>query len=374
MKWRFTPQQEEFRAEVRHFLAAYEPALHDRQYFQGRGGATREFYRALGARGWLSLTWPEQLGGSGLAAPYEFILWDELAYARAARPDLGPGIVAKTLIAHGTADQQDRYLPGIRSGETGFALGYSEPEAGSDLGSVRTTARRDGEVYLVSGEKRWTSDAHNSDYLWLLCRAADAQGTGLGRTLLILDLHAGGVTIRPIPTIDGHRLNEVFLDEVAVPVADRVGAEGQAWHLIRAALAVERHLMLLPGRVRRDLETLTAWAQKAGLLDDHLLADRLRGLVVDAGEVEAAAFETLAMTEAGRDCTAAAARLKLLGSDACQAIARCAFDVGLPSALEREGDLGFLWRESVMETIAGGTSEIMRSVLARADLAMEAAT
>jgi alkylation response protein AidB-like acyl-CoA dehydrogenase len=374
VKWQFTAEQEAFRREVRSFIEAYTPALDERQFFLGRGGATRDLYRALGERGWLSLTWPERFGGSALSAPNEFILWDELAYARAARPDLGPGIIAKTLITDGTPDQQARYLPGIRSGEISFALGYSEPEAGSDLGSVRTRARRDGDRYLVSGEKRWTSDAHNSDYLWLLCRASDADGTDRGRTLLILDLHAPGVTIRPIPTIDGHRLNEVFLDEVAVPVADRVGEEGQAWHLIREALAVERHLMLMPGRVRRDLRSLVRWARSHSLLDDPVFADRIRALVTDTAEVEAVGLETLALTEAGHDCTGAAARLKLLGSQACQAIARCAFEVGSVAATERDDDLAFLWRESVMETIAGGTSEIMRGVLARTELGMEVAT
>ena len=282
--------------------------------------------------------------------------------------------MAKTLIVHGTEQQQERYLPGIRRGEISFALGYSEPEAGSDLGSVRTRARRDGDAYVVNGEKRWTSDAHNADYLWLLCRATDADGADTGRTLLILDLHAPGVTIRPIPTIDGHALNEVFLDDVRVPVGDRVGAEGAAWQLIREALAVERHLMLMPGRVRRDLVSLVAWARESSAIDDPVFADRVRMLLVDTHEVEVAALEALALTEAGRDCTGAAARVKLLGSQACQAIARCAFEHGYVAATERDGDPAFLWRESVMETIAGGTSEIMRGVLARAELGMEVGT
>ena len=132
--------------------------------------------------------------------------------------------------------------------------------------------------------------------------------------------------------------------------------------------------MLMPGRVRSDLESLVAWARLSSALDDPTFADRLRALVIDSHEVEATALETLALTEAGRDCTAAAARLKLLGSEACQAIARCAFEAGFVAATEREGDLAFLWRESIMETIAGGTSEIMRGVLARTELSMEVGT
>jgi alkylation response protein AidB-like acyl-CoA dehydrogenase len=374
VKWTFTAEQEAFRQEVQRLVRDHRPPLDRRQFFHGRGGTTRELYRELGERGWLSLTWPAEFGGSELGAAYEFILWDELAYARAARPDLGPGIVAKTLIRHGTPDQQQRYLPGIRSGATAFALGYSEPEAGSDLRAVRTRARRTATGYLVTGEKRWTSDAQHADFLWLLGRAVDADGANRGHTLLVLDLHSPGVSIRPIPTIDGHRLNEIFLDEVAVAERDRVGEEGQAWQLIREALAVERHLMLMPGRVHADLDSLRAWARSQGVLADPVFADRLRALVLDAAEVEAVALETLSRTEAGLDCTAAAARLKLLGSEACQAIARCAFELGLEAATDRDGDLGFLWRESIMETIAGGTSEIMRGVVARTELGMEAAT
>jgi alkylation response protein AidB-like acyl-CoA dehydrogenase len=370
--WGVTAEQEAFRGEVRALLASH-PGLGQRQFFAGRGGATRELYRALGRRGWLSLTWPEHLGGAGLSVAWEFVLWDELAYARAARPDLGPGIVAKTLIAHGTVEQQQRYLAGIRSGDTGFALGYSEPEAGSDLGAVRTTAVREGDSYRVNGEKRWTSDAHNSDFLWLLCRAQSVDGSPGGRTLLVVDLHAPGVTIRPIPTIDGHRLNEVFLDEVLVPVGDRVGEEGAAWQLIREALAVERHLMLLPGRVKRDLETLTEWA-RGHAAGEPSLDERLRELLVDHAELEASAYETVARTEARLDTTAVAARVKLLGSETIQRIARCAFDLGLTAATERDGELAFLLRETVMETIAGGTSEVMRGVLARDGLGLGVST
>lgn len=369
MNWTFTPEQEQFRRDVRDFLRERPQLLAPRQFFHGRGGNTRELYRALGERGWLSLAWPREHGGSELSPAYEFLLWDELAYARAARPDIAAGLVAKTIIAHGSPALRERFLPGIRAGEVGFALGYSEPEAGSDLRSVRTRAVRGERCYRVTGEKRWTSDAHNSRYLWLLCRSfAGTEDTG--RTLLILDLAAPGVTIRPIRTIDGHRLNEVFLDEVEVPIEDRVGAEGAAWNLIREALAVERHLMLLPGRVRRDLDELVSWAGRTGAIADARLRERVRELAVDVAEVEVAALVALAVAEAGRDASVEAARVKLLGSEASQRIARAAFEAGLLAAAEVGGELEFLWRETVMETIAGGASEIMRSVIGRGALGL----
>ncbi|TYB42427.1 acyl-CoA dehydrogenase family protein [Actinomadura chibensis] len=360
---------EAFRAEVRALLDGMGDALDPRQFFHGRGGATRDLYRELGRRGWLSLGWPGEDGAVPATLAHEFALWDELAHARAARPDLAAGIVAKTLVVHGTEYQKARFLPGIALGDVSFALGYSEPEAGSDLRAVRTRAVRDGDVYRVTGEKRWTSDAHHSDYLWLLCRAEGVAG-GDPHTLLILDLRAPGVDIRPIETIDGHRLNEVFLDGVVVPVTDRVGAEGQAWSLIREALAVERHLMVLPGRVRRDLESLLGWAREHGFLGDPLLLDRVEQLTVDVQAVEVLAAEALARALDGADCTAEAARVKLVGSRATQEIARAALELGYLEATRRDDDLAFLWRESMMETLAGGSSEIMRGVLARAEFGL----
>ncbi|WP_183407785.1 acyl-CoA dehydrogenase family protein [Nocardioides marmoriginsengisoli] len=357
---------EVFRAEVRSVLADFGSRLDPRQFFHGRGGATRELYQELGRRGWLALGWPQPTGAVPATLAHEFALWDELAYARAARPDLASGIVAKTLVVHGTDEQKETFLPGIAAGRIGFALGYSEPEAGSDLRAVRTRAVRDGDVYRVTGEKRWTSDAHCSDYLWLLCRAGEAGG----HTLLILDLRAEGVDIRPIETIDGHRLNEVFLDDVVVPVAHRVGDEGQAWNLIREALAVERHLMVLPGRVRRDLDDLVSWARGTRAFADPVFRARLDRLEIDVCATEVLAAEALARALEGADCAAEAARVKLVGSGATQDIARAAFEHGYVEATDRDGDLAFLWRESVMETLAGGTSEIMRSVLARTEFGL----
>ena len=176
MRWHFTAEQEALRQRIRDFLASGAPARDDLQYFRGRGGASREIYRAMGERGWLSLGWPVAFGGGGAGPSTEFVVWDEMAYARAVRPDLAAGIVARTLITHGTSEQRDRFLAGIARGEVGFALGYSEPEAGSDLAGVRTTATATADGYRVTGEKRWTSDAHNSSYLWLLCRTAGTPG------------------------------------------------------------------------------------------------------------------------------------------------------------------------------------------------------
>jgi alkylation response protein AidB-like acyl-CoA dehydrogenase len=366
--------EETFRAEVQDFLAQHDDV---QSFFFHEGEADeaqRRLYRALGARNWLALAWPEDVGGLARTPVYEFILWDELAYARAARPPIGSGIVAKTIISHGTDDQRERFLPPLRRGELTFALGYSEPEAGSDLGGLRTRAVRTGDSYVVTGEKRWTSGGHRADYLWVLCRTGTLESRARGLSLLIVDRRSPGITISPIPAIDGERFNEVRFDEVEVPVANRVGPEDGAWRMIVDSLATERHVQFSPKRVLRDFEELVAWVRTTGLHQDPVVRHHLADLAVEVAEVQALALAMLEAVQQGRSAVAEAASNKLWGSEVCQRIARLATDLGAPEALVRSTTLEFLWRQSMCETIGGGTSEIMRGVIARNALGLTAST
>src|SRR4051812_1290452 len=180
-------EEQAFRPEGVHALreASELGLITPHQYYEGRGGRARELYQLLGARGWLSMCWPRSHGGAAAPLSHEFLLWDTLAYYRAARPDLGPGLIAHVLIEAGSADLQARLLPGLADGSLAMSLGYSEPEAGSDLTHLRTRATRDGEDYVVRGHKIWTSEAHHAQKLWLLCRVGD-EGGRRGLTLLVL--------------------------------------------------------------------------------------------------------------------------------------------------------------------------------------------
>jgi alkylation response protein AidB-like acyl-CoA dehydrogenase len=324
----------------------------------------------MGERGWLSLTWPEAWGGADRPAMYEFLLWDEMAYARAARAPVGAGLVARSIIEWGTSEQKARFLPGIRTGKEGFSLGYSEPEAGSDLTGLRTRAVRDGAVYRVTGEKRWTSDAHNARWLWLLCRTSEQESRSQGLSLLILDLSGEGIEIMPIPTLDGHRLNEVRLEDAVVPVENRIGEEGAAWTMIRRALARERHLQVLPGRIERDLEGLLAVFNTAPV-ESGARAELAR-LVAQVLAVRGSVIRSL--RSAGHDeiDPVVAARNKVHGTALMQDLARTAARLGQRDALTEGHDADFLWRESIMETIAGGTSDIMLDLIGRHGLRQSA--
>ena len=366
MDYSFDDDEQAFGEEVDEFLAGW--GLEQFQYFSGRGGVNRRLYAELGQRGWLSQSWPASSGGAGRSITFEYILWNRLAYHRAARPDIGPGIVAHAIAANGSREQVAHWIPLLASGQICFALGYSEPGAGSDLSAVRTRATHHGSVYRVSGAKCWTSDAEHADYLWLLCRTDPNSVGSRGLSLLIVPMRQPGIEVTPIPTIDGHRLSSVFLDEVSVPESHRIGAENEAWRIIREALAVERHIQVLPGRLRRDFEDVIE------LIGEHPDARRtLVELEARVEQVEASSLATVAALVSGMSGVEEAARTKYLGSRLAQEIPRAGVEFGGVAALDASSPAGFLWRQSIMETIAGGSIEMMLGMLARSRLHLRGA-
>lgn len=369
MKARFSDAEEAFRAEVRAFLSDWS---HVPGYFRmgTHWDGVAAFFRALGAKGWLSLGWPIEHGGLGRSPVWEYILWDEAAYARVARAPLDAGIVAKSIARWGTDAQRAEWLPPIRRGDCAFSLGYSEPEAGSDLAGLRTRAERRGDAYLLTGEKCWTSYAEHTDWLWTLARTGAPDSRGRGLSLFIVDLHAPGVAVEPLPLLDGEQLNAIRLDAVSVPVERRIGPEDGAWTILGEALADERHVQFPPGRLRRDLEEIAALVRTHGLAHDAVARRMLADLVVAVQEAEMHALRVLDATLHGRSGTVAAAANKIAHTETAQAIARAALDL-----LGAEGRIvgappEFLWRQSLWETIGGGTSEIMRGVVAKHDLGL----
>ncbi len=330
----------------------------------------RKLFQAMGQRDWLSLAWPERDGGRGLAPSYEYILWDEIGYARLARNPLSSGIVAKTIVRHGRAEQKERWLPGIKSGDIHFSLGYSEPEAGSDLAGLRTRAEKSGAGYVINGQKCWQSYAQDMDCLWLLARTGTQESRGRGLSLFIVPLDAPGLTVRPLPTLDGDQLNEIFLEEVEVAEEARVGPEDGAWKIMSEALADERHIQFPPGRVRRDLEDVAAWLEAQGLGLDPLVRRRLAELAVEVEVTEMQALRVLdAITSDGSAALEAAAN-KIIHTLCCQHIAEAAMELGGAEALANGSGMELLWRAGLWETIGGGTTEIMRSVVARHGLGL----
>jgi hypothetical protein len=208
------------------------------------------------------------------------------------------------------------------------------------------------------------------DYLWLLCRTGTQESRGRGLTLLIVDLRAPGVRVGALPTMDGDQLNEIHLDAVEVPVDQRVGPEDGAWRIMSEALADERHIQFPPKRVRRDLEEVVEWVRAQGLERDPHVRRSLAYLAVEVLEVEMHALRVLDVMQRGRSGIAEAAASKVASSLACQHVARAALDFGGPEALASSARVELLYRQSMWETIGGGTSEVMRGIVAKQALGL----
>lgn len=268
---------EEFRLRFRAFLRANDPGRAPRDP-AARLAWNKAWLATLFDHGWAGPSWPVEYGGMDLSFSRQVVYQEELAKARVPGPlGTGLGIVAPTIIKFGTEDQKRRWLAPMLRGDLVWVQGYSEPGAGSDLPSLRTTARRVGEEYLVNGQKVWTSHGAHADVIFTLVRTGSQESRQKGISYLIIDAHAPGVEIRPLRDLTGGELfAEIFLDDVRVPVADRIGEENEGWPLVRTSLGHERAAgaMKQAQMYRRVLSELEDLARERGVLDDAVVRDR----------------------------------------------------------------------------------------------------
>jgi alkylation response protein AidB-like acyl-CoA dehydrogenase len=374
-----------FRAEVDEFARTRCPAeLRERVRSNAKLG--REDYaawqRILHAQGWAAPGWPAAVGGTGWDMRQRY-LFEAVMADRDCPPQYhhGLGHIGPVLLHFGTPEQHQRFVPGILDGSAWWCQGYSEPGAGSDLASLKTRAVRDGDHYVVTGQKIWTSHAHEADWMYTLVRTSQEARKQAGITLLLIPLSTPGIRIQPIHTIDAwHHVNEVFLDEVRVPVENRLGDEGQGWACAKFLLDRERLAPAIVLRLDRLLQQVRAQVA-AVAAPAHAYAERL--LLAEA-EVRAARELLLSAIDDemnGRLRAAKSSALKLHCSELAQRIIGIAFDAlgarrasrfvpvdadGTPHVAE-DGETNmihnYLFYRS--RTIAGGTSEVQKNVIAR---------
>ena len=378
MDFRDSPDEAAFRAELRSWLASELPAdWGDRDPHVGRWdfAEARRWTRALFDAGYAGLTWPRDYGGRGLPPTYQGIYLEETA--RIDAPDhvgvIGLGMAGPTIIAHGTDAQKEQHLRGILSGETIFCQGFSEPGSGSDLASVRTRAVREGEEFVVNGQKVWSSYAHVADYCILLTRSEEGSQKHRGLTYLLVDMHSDGVDVRPLRQITGDpEFNEVFLTDVRVPASNVVGEIGAGWSVAMTTLLHERGTLgfALTARLEALFRRLVTTAQKTGAAGDPLVRDRIADLYVDLQGLRFTNYRSLAALLRTGVPGPEGSVAKLHWSEANQRLTALARELlGAESELNGEGGFwnGF-WQYQQLRsrgnTIEAGTSEILRNIVA----------
>ncbi|MBE3002387.1 acyl-CoA dehydrogenase family protein [Nocardiopsis sp. HNM0947] len=375
MDLRETGEQQRLRTELRTYFAGLLPE-HERRAAgeEGVGGDRfREIVARLGADGWLGLGWPTEYGGQGRSAEDQYVFFDEVQRAGLPFPFVTVNTVGPTLMNHGTEEQRRRYLPGILAGETVFAIGYTEPGAGTDLASLTTRAERDGDDYVVHGSKIFTSGANTADHIWLACRTDPDAPKHRGITILIVPTDAPGFSWSPIRTVGGMLVTATYYDGVRVPAENVVGEPGGGWDLITTQLNHERiGLAALGGRMLGLWEDVCAWSRDHGALD---LPWVRQDLARAHAELEAMRLVNHKMTAAvahGSLTGADAAAAKVYGTETHVSVQRTLLGVlgaagrlrpGSPGAA-LAGQVEQLSRQGIVNTFGGGVNEVLRDMIA----------
>ena len=316
----FTPEEQQFREDIRAWVAANLPADISNKVHNAlelSRDDLQRWARILGKKGWLGHGWPREFGGPGWNSVQKHLFEEECALAGAPRVvPFGPVMVAPVIMAFGTPEQQKRFLPGIADGSVWWSQGYSEPGSGSDLASVKTRAERQGNHYLVNGQKTWTTLGQYGEWIFCLVRTSTEGKPQTGISFLLIDMKSPGVTVRPIIMLDGrHEVNEVFFDNVQVPVDNLIGEENKGWTYAKHLLSHERTNIADVNRAKRELERLKRIARREGVWEDTRFRDEIAKLEVDVVALEMMVLRVLAAEKSGKNSLDIAGLLKIRGSE-----------------------------------------------------------
>jgi alkylation response protein AidB-like acyl-CoA dehydrogenase len=388
MDFRDTPDQATFRTQVREFLKTQYQTTED-EASEGGGGARRmaAWRQTLVKKGWVAPAWPKEYGGAAMSVMEQFILNEEFAEARAPQVGgLGVMMAGPTLIVHGSEEQKQEHLPRILSGEGFWCQGFSEPGAGSDLAALQTRAVREGDDYVVNGQKIWTSMAQFANWMFMLVRTDPAAPKHQGITYLLVDMKSPGITVRPLYNLAGrHDFNEVFFDNVRVPVRNRVGEENRGWYIGTTTLDFERSSISTAVGHKHDLDMLLRYIAEhrtdgrttiqwnPGVR--HELAERY----IEARTQRLMSYRVVTMQAQGKIPNYESSMTKLFSSELSQRIARTGMKaLGMFGQISSSKDpwapmkahIEKRYLYGVAITIGGGTSEVQRNVIATRGLGL----
>jgi alkylation response protein AidB-like acyl-CoA dehydrogenase len=337
----------------------------------------RELVRQLGRDGWLGLGWPKEYGGGGASAYEQLILFTEVQRAGAPFPFVTVNTVGPTIMAFGTPEQKARYLPGILSGDDVWAIGYTEPNAGTDLASLRTRAVLDGGEWVVDGNKVYTSGAGHSDYVWLACRTNPDVPKHQGISIIVCPTSAPGFTWTPLHTVGGNTTSTTYYDGVRVPRDSVIGEVNQGWRLLTSQLNHERvGLAAMSGRTEALWEIVRDWCIEQGIAGEPWVQADLARTYAQVEAMKLLNWRLTGSVDAGDVKVAEASAAKVFGTETHAAVCRTLFDL-LGSAGARRGAAGVadgrvetLTRGAIVNTFGGGVNEVLRDLIAVAGLGM----
>lgn len=369
MDYRDTPEEASFRAELRQWLAENAPKGYEGiEDSREQNRLARRFHKMLYEAGYMGLAWPVEYGGRGLSPVYDAILNEEVGQSTS--PPL-PGMVnylGRAIYTYGNEEQKQRFLPPLLNGDVAWCQGFSEPEAGSDIGSLRTRAERHGDTYVVNGQKMWTSGAIYADWCLLLARTDPEAPKHRGISCFLVSMSSPGITVRPIVIADGDpETSEVFWDGVEVPADQMLGQPGQGWMVAMTTFAYERG----PGDVgiiasfQKSLRRIEEQAVERGLADDRSVRIELARAFVRGEVLRLNVAEQLSMRVSGRQPGAEGSISKMLWADAEQELQHLGMDLVGADALtgkEKERLEGYFRSRPV--SVYGGTAQIQKNILA----------
>ena len=381
-----SPEQRSLQLELREYFAALMTPERRGSLTGGEAGGEgyRDIVRQMGSDGWLGVGWPTEYGGQGRTALEQYIFFDEANRAGVPMPLVTLNTVGPTLRMFGSEEQKRELLPKILAGEIHFAIGYTEPGAGTDLASLRTRAVRDGDEYVINGQKVFTTGGHDADFIWLACRTDPDAPKHKGISIILVPTDVPGFKHTPIWTLGGGHTNATYYEDVRVPVANLVGEENAGWKLITRQLNHERVALGPAGRIDRPLQEVLRWARETRradgrrVIDDEWVRTSLARVHAIAEALKLNNWRVAAALDEGTLNPADASAMKVLGTEQLWRCLRLLMEVvgsaaylpdGAPGSL-LHGDLEQAFRHAPVGTFGGGVNEVQREIIGMAGLGL----
>jgi alkylation response protein AidB-like acyl-CoA dehydrogenase len=382
----FTPEQKALRSDLRrYYQELFTPDLRsrlDEEWDQLGGPAFREAMGRMGKDGWLVIGWPEEYGGQGRGHLEQFIFWDETYRARAPLPVITVNTVGPMVMQFGTDAQKAELLPLIRDGELMVGIGYTEPGSGTDLASLQTKATRDGDEWVIDGQKIFTTHAQDADYIWVAARTDHEAPKHKGISIILVPTTAKGYSCTPITTIGGEVTNATYFDSVRVPLENLVGPENGGWSLITGQLNLERITLAMPGPSARLLEMVWTWARETDypgggkVVDQPWVQQHLARARAKLEALEVLNWRSAWSIDKGQPNMADASAVKVFGTELCIELYRLMLEITSTAGLVPQfkpgalfgGALEQAYRAATVNTFGGGVNEVQRDIIAMAGL------